>query len=147
LRGDWFTTLGLSIRAATESRWSDNQLLLELAWQRPEQGVGTLFKHLRRLGHGCINAARHKHAVVWTSYQLERGSNKQIYSSQVGAAGQMRNAGIEAAKLRQAAAVIAAVGREICASASNVLIKPRFESRRGRQFLSVFFYVIAQSRT
>jgi len=33
--------------------------------------------------------------------------------SQVDAAGQIRNAGLEAAKLRQAAAVIAAVGREI----------------------------------
>jgi len=32
--------------------------------------------------------------------------------TQVDAAGQIRNAGFEAAKLRQAAAVIAAVGRE-----------------------------------
>jgi len=28
------------------------KLLLELAWQRPEQGFGKLFKRLRRLGHG-----------------------------------------------------------------------------------------------
>jgi hypothetical protein len=28
------------------------QLLLELGWQRPEQGFGKLFKRLRRLGHG-----------------------------------------------------------------------------------------------
>jgi len=47
------------------------------------------------------------------NYRLEIGANKQIYVSQVDAAGQIRNAGLEAAKLRQAAAVIAAVGREI----------------------------------
>lgn len=47
------------------------------------------------------------------NYQLELGANKQIYVSQVDAAGQIRSAGLEAAKLRQAAAVIAAVGREI----------------------------------
>jgi putative transposase len=29
-----------------------SNLLLELAWQRPEQGFGKLFKRLRRLGHG-----------------------------------------------------------------------------------------------
>ena len=28
------------------------KLLLELAWKRPEQGFGKLFKRLRRLGHG-----------------------------------------------------------------------------------------------
>ena len=28
------------------------KLLLELAWQRPEQGFGKLFRRLRRLGHG-----------------------------------------------------------------------------------------------
>src|SRR5829696_4852854 len=28
------------------------KLLLELAWQRPEQGFSKLFKRLRRLGHG-----------------------------------------------------------------------------------------------
>jgi len=29
---------------------------LELAWQRPEQGFGKLFKRLRRMGHGADNA-------------------------------------------------------------------------------------------
>jgi len=47
------------------------------------------------------------------NYRLELGANKEIYGSQVDAAGQIRSAGLEAAKLRQAAAVIAAVGREI----------------------------------
>jgi len=28
------------------------KLLLELAWQRPEQGFGMLFPRLRRLSHG-----------------------------------------------------------------------------------------------
>jgi len=47
------------------------------------------------------------------NYQLEMGANRIVYASQVDAAGQIRSAGLEAAKLRQAAAVIAAVGREI----------------------------------
>ena len=47
------------------------------------------------------------------NYRLELGANREIYSSQVNAAGQIRSAGLDAAKLRQAAAVIAAVGREI----------------------------------
>jgi hypothetical protein len=47
------------------------------------------------------------------NYRLELGANQRIYTTQVDAAGQIRNAGFEAAKLRQAAAVIAAVGREI----------------------------------
>jgi hypothetical protein len=52
--------------------------------------------------------------LEWTRIiSLELGANKQIYTSEVDAAGQIRSAGLEAAKLRQAAAVIAAVGREI----------------------------------
>jgi len=47
------------------------------------------------------------------NYGLELGANQRIYTSQVDAAGQIRNAGFEAAKLRQAAAVISQVGREI----------------------------------
>ncbi|HLA10881.1 MAG TPA: hypothetical protein VJ023_09830 [Pyrinomonadaceae bacterium] len=50
---------------------------------------------------------------VEQSYQAELGANKQIYITEVDADGQIRSAGFEAAKLRQAAAVIAAVGREI----------------------------------
>jgi hypothetical protein len=34
------------------------KLLLELAWQRPEQGFGKLFKRLRRLGHGGYGKRR-----------------------------------------------------------------------------------------
>ena len=50
---------------------------------------------------------------VEQNYQLEMGANRTMYMSQVDAAGQIRAAGLEAANLRQAAAVIAAVGREI----------------------------------
>jgi len=50
---------------------------------------------------------------VGQNYQLEVGANRIVYASQVEAAGQIRTAGLEAATLRQAAAVIAAVGREI----------------------------------
>jgi hypothetical protein len=62
---------------------------------------------------GYQRGASQARAGVDQNYQLELGANKQIYVSQVDAAGQIRNAGLEAAKLRQAAAVIAAVGREI----------------------------------
>jgi hypothetical protein len=50
--------------------------------------------------------ANESQSSVEQNYQLELGANKH-------AAGQIRNAGLEAAKLRQAAAVIAQVGREI----------------------------------
>ncbi len=62
---------------------------------------------------GYQRAAGQSRAGVEQNYQLEVGGNKQVYISQVDAAGQIRGAGLEAAKLRQAAAVIAQVGREI----------------------------------
>ncbi len=62
---------------------------------------------------GYQHAAGQARAGVEQNYQLEVGANKQVYISQVDAAGQIRNAGLEAAKLRQAAAVIAQLGREI----------------------------------
>jgi hypothetical protein len=62
---------------------------------------------------GYQRAAGQARTGVEQNYQLELGANKQVYISQVDAAGQIRNAGLEAAKLRQAAAVIAQVGREI----------------------------------
>jgi len=62
---------------------------------------------------GYQRGAAQARSGVDQNYQLELGANKQIFVSQVDAAGQIRSAGLEAAKLRQAAAVIAAVGREI----------------------------------
>jgi hypothetical protein len=62
---------------------------------------------------GYQRAAGQARSGVEQNYQAELGANKQIYISQVDAAGQIRGAGLEAAKLRQAAAVIAQVGREI----------------------------------
>ena len=62
---------------------------------------------------GYRRGASQARGGVEQNYQAELGANKQIYITQVDAAGQMRNAGLEAAKLRQAAAVIAQVGREI----------------------------------
>src|SRR6185436_1369142 len=62
---------------------------------------------------GYQRGAAQARSGVEQNYQLELGANRAVYVSQVDAAGQTRNAGMEAAKLRQAAAVIAAVGREI----------------------------------
>jgi len=47
------------------------------------------------------------------NYRQELGANKEVYGTQVNAAAQIRDAGFQSASLRQAAAVIAAVGREI----------------------------------
>jgi hypothetical protein len=62
---------------------------------------------------GYRRGAAEARGGVEQNYRKELDANKVVYVSQVDAAGQMRNAGLEAAKLRQAAAVIAAVGREI----------------------------------
>jgi hypothetical protein len=62
---------------------------------------------------GYRRAASEARGGVEQNYQAELGANRQVYVTQVDAAGQIRGAGLEAAKLRQAAAVIAQVGREI----------------------------------
>jgi hypothetical protein len=62
---------------------------------------------------GYQRAASQARTGVEQNYQQELEANKQVFVSQVDAAGQIRSAGLEAAKLRQAAAVIAQVGREI----------------------------------
>lgn len=62
---------------------------------------------------GYQRAAGQARVGVEQNYQLELGANRGVYVSQVDAAGQIRSAGMEAAKLRQAAAVITHVGREI----------------------------------
>ncbi|HSS21220.1 MAG TPA: hypothetical protein VLL54_14195 [Pyrinomonadaceae bacterium] len=62
---------------------------------------------------GYQRGAAQARTGVEQNYQLELGANRAVYVSQVDAAGQIQSAGLEAAKLRQAAAVISAVGREI----------------------------------
>ena len=62
---------------------------------------------------GYERGAAHARQGVEQNYQFEVGANRVVYGSQVDAAGQIQAAGLDAAKLRQAAAVIAAVGREI----------------------------------
>lgn len=62
---------------------------------------------------GYQRGASQARAGVEFNYGRELDANKAVYASQVTAAGQVRDAGFESAKLRQAAAVIAQVGREI----------------------------------
>ena len=62
---------------------------------------------------GYQRGASQARGGVEFNYGKELDANKAVYVSQVNAAGQVRDAGFEAAKLRQAAAVVAAVGREI----------------------------------
>lgn len=56
---------------------------------------------------------RRKLAATEQNYSKELDANRTVHISQVAAAGQIRSAGMEAAKVRQAATVIALVGREI----------------------------------
>src|SRR6266404_5680783 len=62
---------------------------------------------------GYQRGAAQARGGVEQNYQKELDANRTVYFSQVDAAGQTRTAGFEAAKLRQAAAVITQVGREI----------------------------------
>jgi hypothetical protein len=62
---------------------------------------------------GYQRGAAEARGGVEANYRKELDANRIVYSSQVSAAGQTRDAGFQAASLRQAAAVIAAVGREI----------------------------------
>ena len=62
---------------------------------------------------GYQRGAAQARSGVDQNYHLEVGANREVYASQVDAAAQIRTGGLEAAKLRQAAAVIARVGREI----------------------------------
>ena len=78
--------------------------------------VGSIIAGARRdlyMNAGNTSAAKIDQGVGLVNAMVPPGANKQIYVSQVDAAGQIQNAGLEAAKLRQAAAVISAVGREI----------------------------------
>jgi len=67
----------------------------------------------REANGGYRRAASEARGGVEQNYRKELDANKTVYVSQVDAAGITRDAGNQAASLRQAAAVIAAVGREI----------------------------------
>jgi hypothetical protein len=62
---------------------------------------------------GYRRGAAQARGGVEQNYGKELDANRTAYTSQVDAAGQIRGAGLEAAKLRQVASVIALVGREI----------------------------------
>ena len=107
---------GLQNTAASKSVFSSQQyesdMTVAINKQAGEQIAGVNAGAGQAIG-GYRRGASEARAGVDQNYGLELGANNQIYATQVDAAGQIRNAGLEAAKLRQAAAVIAAVGREI----------------------------------
>jgi hypothetical protein len=107
---------GLQNTAADKSIASSQQyesdMRIAIDKQAGEQIAGVNAGAGQAIG-GYQRGAAQARSGVDQNYHLELGANKQIYVSQVDAAGQIRGAGLEAAKLRQAAAVIAAVGREI----------------------------------
>lgn len=107
---------GLQNTAASKSVSSSQQyesdMKVAIDRQAGEQIAGVNAGAGQAIG-GYQRGAAQARSGVDQNYGLELGANKQIYVTQVDAAGQIRNAGLEAAKLRQAAAVIAAVGREI----------------------------------
>ena len=69
---------------------------------QPQPGAGEAIAGYRR-------GAAQARSGVEQNYQMELSPNRQVFVSQFDAAGRTRNAGLEAAKLRQAAAVVSAV--------------------------------------
>jgi hypothetical protein len=107
---------GLQNSAASKSIASSQQYSSDMKVAIDRQAGGQIAGVNAGAGEaigGYQRGAAQARSGVDQNYRLELGANKQIYVTQVDAAGQIRNAGLEAAKLRQAAAVIAAVGREI----------------------------------
>jgi len=62
---------------------------------------------------GYQRAASEARGGVEQNYRRELDANRGIYMSQLEAAAFTRDAGLDAAKLRQAGAVVAPVGREM----------------------------------
>jgi len=104
---------GIQTTAASQSVASSQQYETEMKVaidrQAGEQIAGVNAGAGQAIG-GYQRGAAEDRMGVEKNYQMESGANKQIYVTQVDAAGQIRNAGLEAAKLRQAAAVITQVG-------------------------------------
>ena len=110
------TATGLQNTAASKSVSSSQQyetdMKVAIDRQAGEQISGVNAGAGEAIG-GYKRGAAEARGGVEQNYHKELDANRAIYVSQVDAAGQTRNAGLEAAKLRQAAAVIAQVGREI----------------------------------
>jgi hypothetical protein len=107
---------GLQNTAADKSVASSQQyqgdMTVAINRQAGEQIAGVNTGAGQAIGGYQRGAAQARRGVD-ENYRLELGANQRVYTTQVDAAGQIRNAGFEAAKLRQAAAVISQVGREI----------------------------------
>ncbi len=110
------TATGLQTTAASKSVSSSQQyetdMMVAIDRQAGEQISGVNAGAGEAIG-GYRRGAAEARGGVEQNYRKELDANRAIYVSQVDAAGQTRNAGLEAAKLRQVAAVIAQVGREI----------------------------------
>lgn len=107
---------GLQSTAAAKSVASSQQyegeMKVAIDKQAGEQITGVKAGAGQAIG-GYERGAGQARGGVDFNYHKELDANKAVYGSQVDAASQVRGAGNEAAALRQAAAVIAAVGREI----------------------------------
>lgn len=110
------TVTGLQNSAADKSVSSSEQYAGEIRIAVDKQAseqIGGVNAGAGEAVGGYRRGASVARSGVETSYQKELEANQAIFDSQVNAAATIRDAGTEAAKLRQAAAVIAAVGREI----------------------------------
>lgn len=107
---------GLQNTAADKSVASSQQyqgdMTIAINRQAGEQIAGVNAGAGQAIGGYQRGAAQARRGVD-ENYRLELGANQRVYTTQVDAAGQIRSAGFEAAKLRQAASVISQVGREI----------------------------------
>lgn len=107
---------GLQTTAASQSVASSQQyesdMKVAIDRQAGEQTAGVNAGAGEAIG-GYRRAASEARGGVDQNYHKELDANRAVYASQVDAAGQTRAAGLEAAKLRQAAAIITQVGREI----------------------------------
>ena len=96
--------------AISQQYESDMKVAIEK--QASEQIAGVNASAGEAIG-GYRRGASEARGGVEQNYHKELEANKAAYGSQVDASIQTRDAGIQAASMRQAAAVIAAVGREI----------------------------------
>jgi hypothetical protein len=99
-------------KSVANSQQYQGEMTVAINQQAREQIAGVNAGADQAIG-GYQQGAAQARGGVDQNYRLELGANQRVYATQVDAAGQVRDAGFEAAKLRQAASVIAAVGREI----------------------------------